>query len=179
MVVLGFFVFATLISTASLPYFQNFLTLNFIRKFSNIIVPLVFWILLNNIAYYFIPNTRLKHHTIWISTSFTAVIWILLKLLFDYAIEHFTNMKQVYGIISSFPIFLFWIYINWIVVLSGVIIMAILNPKKKKSNKYRLTAQIQLEINEKGTHDFSTKIDFSEDEESQFRKLLADILKKK
>jgi uncharacterized BrkB/YihY/UPF0761 family membrane protein len=88
-------------------------------------------------------------------------------------------MKQVYGIISSFPIFLFWIYINWIVVLSGVIIMSILNPKKKKSNKYRLTAQIQLEINEKGTHDFSTKIDFSEDEESQFRKLLADILKKK
>ena len=176
MVMVGFFVFALLIGTSSLPYFHSFITINFIRQFSNYIIPLVFWFVLTNFAYYFIPNAKIKHRSIWISAACSAVVWFIAKIGFDFFILNLTQMKQVYGILSSFPILLFWIYLNWIFVLSGVIIMAILNRVHKKPKTYDLTAKIQLSINAKVTKDYASHIELSDDKQQQLKDFLKSIL---
>ena len=179
MLVLGFFIFALLISTSSLPYFQAFFTSNIARQFLNFILPSVLWFTLICLAYYFLPNAKLKVFSILIAASSSAIIWFFTKLSFDYYISNLTRMKQLYGIISSFPIFLFWIYLNWIFVLSGVIILAILNSQHRNKKEFQLVAQIQLSVNKKVTKDYVKEIMFDEDEEKQLRRFLSELFVKK
>ena len=176
MVMVGFFVFALLIGTSSLPYFKSFITINFVRHFTNYLLPLLFWFLLANFAYYFIPNAKIKHRNIWIAATCSALVWFVVKLGFDFYIINMTQMKQVYGILSSFPIFLFWIYLNWIFVLSGVIIMAILNRVYRKTKNFDLTAKIQLSINKKVTRNYITEIELADDKQQKLKELLKDFL---
>ena len=42
-----------------------------------------------------------------------------------------TNIEAVYGVVKSLPIFLFWIYLNWVIILSGMVLVAILEYKDK------------------------------------------------
>jgi membrane protein len=179
MVVLGFFVFALLISTASLPYFQGIFALNIINNLVNLVLPLLFWFGLINFAYYFIPNAKIKHKSIWISTTFSAIIWFLAKIGFDYFINNLTQMKQIYGILSSFPILLMWIYLNWIFVLSGVVLMSLLNNNNSKPKEYELTAHIQLTVNKKVKRDYISELEMSDDEKSLLKNYIADLLTKK
>ena len=179
MVVLGFFIFTLLISTASLPYFQEVFTLNIVRAVFNFILPLIFWFLFINIAYLFLPNAKLQLKSILIAASISAVVWFGAKLGFDLYIHNLTRMKQIYGIISSFPIFLIWIYLNWIFILSGVIIMAILNGQYTKHKEFEMTAQISLTINRKVSRDYIKEIELGDEEENLLRKFLAEMLAKK
>jgi len=175
-VVIGFFIFALLISTSSLPFFQGFFTLNIIRQLSNLVLPLLCWFLLINVAYYFLPNIKLKQRSIWLSAAITSIVWFIAKVGFDFWINNLTQMKQIFGIISSFPIFLFWIYLNWILVLSGVIILAIQNKSYNTKKEFEVQANISLIINKKSTRNIMSDIKLSD--EAQLRKLLIELLKK-
>jgi membrane protein len=62
-----------------------------------------------------------------ISSVYVAIMWLLLKNGFDWYITNMTKMKVFYGVISSFPIFLFWIYANWIIVLSGIVLLSLMS----------------------------------------------------
>jgi uncharacterized BrkB/YihY/UPF0761 family membrane protein len=33
----------------------------------------------------------------------------------------------MYGVLSSVPVFLFWIYINWVIVLGGAVLISMLD----------------------------------------------------
>ena len=176
MVMVGIFIFALLLGTSSLPYFQGFIKINFIRQFSNYFLPLLFWFLLINFAYIFIPNAKIKIKSIWIAATFSALVWFAAKLGFDFYIINMTHMKQIYGILSSFPIFLFWIYLNWIFVLSGVIVLALLNRVQHKAKTYELTAKIQLSINKKVTKDYISEIELSDDKQQKLKEFLKELL---
>jgi len=177
-VIIGFFIFAVLISTSSLPYFQGFMTVDFIRKFTNLILPLLCWFLLINVAYYFLPNIKLKQRSIWMSAGCTAVLWFIAKIGFDFWINNLTQMKQVYGIISSFPIFLFWIYLNWILVLAGVIMLAIQNQSRARVKDFQVAVQINMVINKKMTKDYVSELHLGAEEQKQLRNFLVELLKK-
>jgi len=177
-VIIGFFIFAVLISTSSLPYFQGFIAADFIRKFTNLIVPLLCWFLLINVTYYFLPNIKLKQRSIWISAGCTAVLWFVAKIGFDFWINNLTQMKQVYGIISSFPIFLFWIYLNWILVLSGVILLAIQNKSRARHKDFQVSVQINMVINKKMTKDYVSELHLGADKQGMLREFLIELLKK-
>jgi len=49
----------------------------------------------------------------------------------------------LYGVIAAFPIFLFWIYANWIITLSGVLL---LSSKTKSKNKKQVIVQKTIKI---------------------------------
>lgn len=179
MVVLGFFIFAILFSTSSMPYFQDLFKSKMLRQFFSFLLPSLLWFVLITLAYFFLPTARVKGKSIFIAASISAFVWFLSKLSFDYYIGNLTRMKQLYGIISSFPIFLFWIYLNWIFVLSGVIIIAILNDYHKNKKEFQLVAQIQLSVNKKVTKDYVKEIVFDDDEEKQLRRFLSELFVKK
>jgi len=33
----------------------------------------------------------------------------------------------VYGVIAALPIFLFWIYVNWIIILAGIVLVSVID----------------------------------------------------
>lgn len=49
----------------------------------------------------------------------------IVKAGFGYFVKNFTSYDYVYGAFSVFPLFLLWIYVCWIIILSGVVLVHI------------------------------------------------------
>jgi len=57
----------------------------------------------------------------------TTVIWMIVKSGFDYYIYNLTSFQAVYGVVAALPIFLFWIYVNWIIILGGIVMVSVID----------------------------------------------------
>ncbi|MGL6041929.1 MAG: YhjD/YihY/BrkB family envelope integrity protein, partial [Deefgea sp.] len=66
------------------------------------------------------------------SHALTAALLIsagleLMKILFGLYIKQFTTYNLVYGTFASFPIFLIWLYLCWVLILAGGVLSATLS----------------------------------------------------
>ena len=78
-------------------------------------------------AYALIPNRNVPWRHAAIGALFAALVFEVLKHLFaDYATNG-ANYQQVYGALAMVPIFVFWIYLSWILVLVGASLTASLS----------------------------------------------------
>jgi len=75
------------------------------------------------IAFFFlyqaVPNTQVK---VWaaLAGGFTgALCWHLWFRFYIYVQPGITNYNAIYGTLSAIPIFLIWLYFNWIFILAG------------------------------------------------------------
>jgi len=62
-----------------------------------------------------------------IGALISAFIFESMSRIFGYYISHFPTYKLVYGAFSSVPIFLMWIYLSWLAILTGAVITASLS----------------------------------------------------
>jgi membrane protein len=84
---------------------------------------LIQWIVLTA-AYALIPNRRVLVRDAAIGGALAAGMFEILKRLFtDYA-TNVANYQEVYGALAMVPIFVFWIYLSWILVLIGASLTA-------------------------------------------------------
>jgi membrane protein len=75
-------------------------------------------------AYTLIPNRVVRVRDAAIGAGLAAALFEMLKRVFtDYAING-ANYQQVYGALAMVPIFVFWIYLSWILVLIGASLTA-------------------------------------------------------
>jgi membrane protein len=69
--------------------------------------------------YMFIPNTRVN----WRAAAGAAVIagsgWSVAKFAFAIYAKHSATTMNIYGTLATLPLFLFWIYVSWMIVLFG------------------------------------------------------------
>jgi len=72
-----------------------------------------------------------------------AVAFELMNHAFAYYITHFPTYKLVYGAFASVPIFLLWIFLSWLVLLSGAIIAASI-PHWRSSHALKMSPATQL-----------------------------------
>ncbi|MBI3464106.1 MAG: YihY family inner membrane protein [Planctomycetes bacterium] len=49
----------------------------------------------------------------------SAILWVLNKFLFGLYVEHAVSYDKLYGTLGLFPLFLFWVWLVWIIVLIG------------------------------------------------------------
>ncbi len=91
---------------------------NFIK---NVVLPPVLFFIGMSFAYMLIPNTRVNVSSALAGALFSAILWNLARTLFDRSIKIFPayNLIQSVGVV---PYFLVWLYINWVIILFGVII---------------------------------------------------------
>lgn len=70
--------------------------------------------------YWMIPNRKVPlNNAAWAGIS-AGILFELLKRVFGFVMQHFTSYELIYGAFAAFPIFLFWIYLSWNIVLLGV-----------------------------------------------------------
>jgi len=66
-----------------------------------------------------IPN----RHVHWIPAAtagfMTAVFWIIAKMVYTIYNQHVFTYNKIYGSLGAIPIFLVWIYLAWLVILTG------------------------------------------------------------
>lgn len=72
-----------------------------------------------------VPNARVNMRCAGIGAALAAVIWELGKWGFKFIVLN-SSAQTLYGAIALVPLFLLWVYITWIIVLSGLQISYVL-----------------------------------------------------
>ena len=88
------------------------------------IVPYVLTILAMSLLYFTVPNTPVPISHALLGGILAGTAFEIMKVGFGWYITHFTTYKLVYGAFSSIPVFLLWIYLSWLIMLSGAVFTA-------------------------------------------------------
>jgi membrane protein len=177
MSIFGSLLIMILFSASSLPVFSKFISLPFLQGISLYLTPFVILLIIFSLGFFLIPTIKLRKRSILIGAAISSIVWIIFKSIFNWYIITFTNIELIFGVLASVPVFLFWIYSNWIIILSGVIIVSILENRHEKvtlkpENQPRVRITFEKVIDE----DTMNHICTSTMELDQLREILHDIL---
>lgn len=73
-----------------------------------------------SVLYWTIPNHNVPMRSAFIAGSISAMLFEGLRQLFGMIMTDFTSYALVYGAFAAVPIFLFWIFLSWNIILIGV-----------------------------------------------------------
>lgn len=80
------------------------------------------------LLYQTLPNRHVPWaHALIGAVAAGAAFELMKNKLFAVYIVHFASYRLVYGAFASFPIFLLWVYLSWVVVLAGAVLAASLS----------------------------------------------------
>lgn len=77
----------------------------------------------------FVPNTRVNAKYALASAAITSVLWNLARIGYALYTKKFVAYNTIYGSLGAVPILLLWVYIGWIIVLSGAALTAALQKR--------------------------------------------------
>ncbi|QLG89724.1 YihY family inner membrane protein [Chitinibacter bivalviorum] len=80
-----------------------------------------------SLLYLVLPNCFVPRNHAFTAALIASILLELMKLLFAQYIKQFGTYKLVYGAFASFPIFLLWLYLCWVIVLAGAVMSATLS----------------------------------------------------
>ncbi len=81
--------------------------------------PFINSILAFFLLYMLVPNRRVRFVHAFSGALLAAVLFELSKRWFAFYITHIATFEHIYGALSVIPMLFFWIYLGWIVVLTG------------------------------------------------------------
>ena len=71
------------------------------------------------LLYMLVPNRRVRFVHAMSGGFLAAVMFELSKIWFLFYITHIATFEHIYGALSVIPMLFFWIYLGWVVVLTG------------------------------------------------------------
>lgn len=166
-----------LLAAASIPVVSHFIEFPLLQRLSLYFTPFMLLFIIYTLGFSLIPTIKVNRRSIFLGSAVSAIVWIIFKSLFNWYIAHLTNIELIFGVLASVPIFLFWIYANWIIILSGVIIVSILERRHirrkvlpEDRRRVRITFEKILSNNE------YDKISSTVLEPENIREIMQDIL---
>ena len=87
------------------------------------------------LLYVTLPNRRVLMRDALTGGFLAAIAFEAMKHGFALYITQFPTHKLVYGAFASVPIFLLWIYLSWLVVMSGAVISAVLPEWRERASQ--------------------------------------------
>jgi len=82
---------------------------------------LIVWLAFFSV-YRWIPNIKVKVKSAAVGAAIAAIAFELAKVLFLIYIQFFPGYDLIYGAFAVLPLFCIWIYISWVIVLTGAVI---------------------------------------------------------
>jgi membrane protein len=79
------------------------------------------WVLLF-LLYALMPNTHVSVRAAMIGSLVGSLLWEAAKIGFQIYVVKAVPYSNIYGSIGLIPLFLFWIYVTWLIVLFGLIL---------------------------------------------------------
>ena len=89
------------------------------------------------LLYLTMPNRRVALRDALFGGVLAGFVFEAMKHGFAFYVAQFPTYTLVYGAFSSVPIFLMWIYLSWLVVLSGAVVVAALPEWRERAGQAR------------------------------------------
>lgn len=78
------------------------------------------------LVYKFVPNTKVDWRYALFSATITSAFWNLARIAYAFYTKKAVSYNKIYGSLAAVPILLLWIYIIWVIILSGAALSAAL-----------------------------------------------------
>ena len=69
--------------------------------------------------YRYIPHRRVYWRAALVSAVGTSFAWVIAKAFYGIYVRKVVSYDRIYGSLGAIPIFLVWIYVAWLVILTG------------------------------------------------------------
>lgn len=76
------------------------------------------------LVYKYVPHCKVKWQPALLSAVVTAVLWNLARISYALYTEKAVTYDKIYGSLAAVPVLLLWIYIIWVIILSGAALTA-------------------------------------------------------
>lgn len=91
------------------------------------------------LVYWGVPNREVRPRDAMIGGLAAGICFELMKYGFGFYVTHFPTDRLVYGAFAMVPIFLLWIYLSWLIVLGGAVLVAELPEWREQATATRYT----------------------------------------
>jgi membrane protein len=98
---------------------EPFLPVLWLQSFVLLLLPVFFITLALAVSYMVFPNTRVKTLPAVIGATLAGSLWFITQNIYISLQIGVSNYNAIYGSFATLPLFLIWIYLGWIFILSG------------------------------------------------------------
>jgi membrane protein len=110
---------ATLQSPKLLSQFQDIVPVVWLGRFLLSMLPTIAVVATFTILYRFIPNTNVKFLPAILGGLFGGIGWFVVQMFYIKLQIGVARYNAIYGSFATLPLLLMWIYIGWVVFLTG------------------------------------------------------------
>lgn len=110
-------------------------------------IPIFFISITLYIIYLFFPNTKVKTVPAVIGAAVAGTLWFGVQNIYISLQVGVANYNAIYGSFATFPLFLVWIYLGWMFILSGAqLAFALQNYKIFSSQEMNASPVLRLSL---------------------------------
>ena len=113
------------------------------------LVPYLLTIITFTVIYALIPNTKVRFTSALYGAIVATILWRLIGTLFTAFIVNSTNYTAIYSTFAIMIILMIWIYVSWLIVLTGASISYYYQNQDRISNKsqvFRLSCRLREKL---------------------------------
>lgn len=92
------------------------------RSFTLWVVPVATSFIFFTLMYQLVPNRQVKLRYAAFGAVIAAILFELSKQLFSLYITSFPTYQAIYGALATVPILIIWVYLSWMIVLTGAVL---------------------------------------------------------
>lgn len=90
------------------------------------------------LLYKFVPNASIRFLALLVGSAVAAVLWVVAKWGFEIYVTMAMPYSKLYGSLALIPLFLFWLYSVWWIVLFGLEVTAFRQTRLEKMRRSKL-----------------------------------------
>ena len=120
-----------------------------ILLFAGELVPYILTIITFTLIYGLIPNTKVRFMSALYGAIVATILWKLIGALFTAFIVNSTNYTAIYSTFAILIILMIWIYVSWLIVLTGASISYYHQNQDRISDKsqvFRLSCRLREKL---------------------------------
>lgn len=116
---IGFAATTVIKNPTLLSIIEPFLPVIWLQTFFLLLLPILFITLALTISYIVFPNTRVHTIPAFIGAILAGSLWFITQNIYISLQLGVSNYNAIYGSFATLPLFLVWLYLGWIFILTG------------------------------------------------------------